>query len=348
MPGVRRHSPSGFTLIELLVVIAIIAILVALLLPAVQQAREAARRTQCKNNLKQIGLAIHNYHDVFNSHPLAVSAMSAAYPGCSSWIVSRGWSFRVFILPQIEQAPMYQSMNLDATSTYACMGGIPANSGADVARRTPLSAYICPSDDSLPRGSDGVAGSNYAELVRARGDAGHGNTTPDQTTLDFGAITRYGTSMKSMKDGSSNTIVVGEVYRGKKFTRVEGGPANENGRRCRDWTESTGWCQCNAGVRRDTALVSATNPYGYVGSASDTGGGTYPSRVINDKRDDKVSWTDSVDGGNQGARPMSSAHTGGAQALLGDGSVRFISENIDTLTHAYLVGVADQQVIGEF
>src|SRR6478735_4581053 len=100
---------KGFTLIELLVVIAIIAILIALLLPAVQQAREAARRTGCRNNLKQIGLALHNYHDVFNRFPNMVMA-GTAYTGCQTWVVSRGWAWRVAILPQIDQAATYNAM----------------------------------------------------------------------------------------------------------------------------------------------------------------------------------------------------------------------------------------------
>ena len=276
-----------FTLIELLVVIAIIAILIALLLPAVQQAREAARRTQCKNNLHNIGLALHNYHDIFNALPLSMSAQAGAYPGCPGWVISRGWSFRVSILPQIEQAAMYQAMDLNNRSTYGCMGGLPAGSGALLAQQKVVSAYICPSDDSLPRRGS-VASTNYAGASRARGDASHGATDQDQTTRDLGAITRFGSSLNNFKDGTSNTIVVGEVYRGKKFTRVEGGPANENFNRCRDWTEATGWCQINAGVRVGVAPTAA-NPFGYVGSSTDTGGGTYPSRVINDKRDDLVS-----------------------------------------------------------
>src|SRR5690348_6625120 len=103
----RRRK--AFTLIELLVVIAIIAILIALLLPAVQQAREAARRSQCRNNLKQIGLALHNYHDVFNRFPNTIMSWTFAYPGtngaCPGWIFSRGHSWKVSILPQIDQAP---------------------------------------------------------------------------------------------------------------------------------------------------------------------------------------------------------------------------------------------------
>jgi len=98
MTKARKHR--GFTLIELLVVIAIIAILIALLLPAVQQAREAARRTECKNNLKQIGLAIHNYHDSFNTIP----------PG---WIGGTGYSWQIFLLPGVEQSNLYNALNFN-------------------------------------------------------------------------------------------------------------------------------------------------------------------------------------------------------------------------------------------
>src|SRR3954463_8669310 len=98
----------GFTLIELLVVIAIIAILIALLLPAVQQAREAARRTQCKNNLKQIGLALHNYHDVFGCIPPGY--IDIGTPN-SPTVYDGGWSWASMILPQIDQAPLFNSFD---------------------------------------------------------------------------------------------------------------------------------------------------------------------------------------------------------------------------------------------
>src|SRR5581483_8700238 len=111
LPLFRRHAMArrswkkGFTLIELLVVIAIIAILIALLLPAVQQAREAARRTQCKNNLKQLGLALHNYHDNFNTFPPGGVNGTAATSNYQGW----GWS--IMLLPQIDQAPLYNQIN---------------------------------------------------------------------------------------------------------------------------------------------------------------------------------------------------------------------------------------------
>ena len=129
----------GFTLIELLVVIAIIAILIALLLPAVQQAREAARRSQCKNNLKQIGLAIHNYHDVSRSFPF-------------SWMLGNDFNasvWGVMILPYLDQAPLYNrwDSSVPAWDTAATVFGFPASpvQGNLAVIRTPLAVYKCPS-----------------------------------------------------------------------------------------------------------------------------------------------------------------------------------------------------------
>ena len=111
----------GFTLIELLVVIAIIAVLIALLLPAVQQAREAARRTQCKNNLKQIGLALHNYHDTMLTFPFAGTVGADVVNGATTG--PNGFNWRFFILPYIDQGPLYNqvsALNLQGTACYGC------------------------------------------------------------------------------------------------------------------------------------------------------------------------------------------------------------------------------------
>ena len=342
---------KAFTLIELLVVIAIIAILIALLLPAVQQAREAARRTQCKNNLKNIGLALHNYHDTFDRLPNVMFSRSNAYPTCQSWVRSRGFSWRVAILPYIEQAALYNSIEpqLNVTGYNGCLGNIPGGTPIADARNTVLDVYQCPSDDTEPRVVTNVAGTNYAAAVRASGGVGgaqHGQVNQDNNKLDLGAICRAGCRLTDIKDGTSNTIMVGEIYRGKKFTRTEGGPVNINRQRCRDWMETTAYCQVNSGAKTDASHVDAAggNPFGWYAVKSEGGyqfrGGT---RVINDPEDDMVTWTDSVDSGNEGSRPMSSAHEGGAQALLGDGAVVFISENVDVVSLAHSFGRSDGQ-----
>ena len=346
----RRRA---FTLIELLVVIAIIAILIALLLPAVQQAREAARRTQCKNNLKQLGLALHNYHDVFDTFPSTVSASSTnnLAPGCSGWVVSRGFSWRFKILPYMDQAAIYNQMDQDNAGYNGCFGGFAAGSVNNRLRGTVITAFLCPSDDTEANtpadANNPYSGSNYAAAVRARADEQHGDPTNGDATRDMGAMTRYGTSVTDVKDGTSNTVLVGEVYRAKNFERTDGalpgpgGPpaatANHNRRRCFDWLESTGYCQCNAGVVVDSSItVSTSNPKQY-------------KQIwrINDAKPDQVTWVDSVDGGNGGGRPMSSTHVGGAQALMADGAVKFISENVDgvTLGHNFSAAGKESTVI---
>ena len=137
----------GFTLIELLVSIAIIAVLIALLLPAVQQAREAARRTQCKNNLKQIGLAMHNYHDTHNGFPNGNIASSA-----------RGWgmSWYMRILPYVDQAPVYNKLNFSGTQPgWSCCGDTVGQANGDVIRGIRFAFTVCPSSSLQDMGDSG-------------------------------------------------------------------------------------------------------------------------------------------------------------------------------------------------
>jgi prepilin-type N-terminal cleavage/methylation domain-containing protein len=150
MPNVRSpRKARGFTLIELLVVIAIIAILVALLLPAVQQAREAARRSACKSNIKQIGVAMHNYHDIFNTLPPGYISNRAGLSGSTSWCRSGGTSgtlqyapWPVLILPYVDQAALYESFDWDVPFQAASNQMTTPNSNLLVA----MTAYQCPSD----------------------------------------------------------------------------------------------------------------------------------------------------------------------------------------------------------
>jgi prepilin-type N-terminal cleavage/methylation domain-containing protein len=325
----RQRSRRGFTLIELLVVIAIIAILIALLLPAVQQAREAARRTQCKNNLHNIGLALHNYHDQFTMFPPA--AIEGAATCSQGWIFGNRTSWRTMILPQFDQAPLYNSINFNEWLAQNCpAGSVQANPNTiNLARRQVIPGYLCPSDPTEFIRGDG-AGTNYAGMyATGRPIAGdttsttrcgpfympgatpqdipatpgslcpsHGGLKGGQRNRNDGGFPVPGESVDKMKDGASNTVMVAEVFRGKDFFHTSPGSAS-NANRCRWWIAVTGYCGADA------------------------------SRPPNDPQRDEVDWADDHRFDGWGPRPASSVHEGGIHILAGDGAARFISENID-------------------
>lgn len=201
----RRNRKAGFTLIELLVVIAIIAVLIALLLPAVQQAREAARRTQCKNNLKQIGLAIHNYHDSFNATPpgwIGVTGLTTDIYGINGW----GWA--AHILPQMEQGNIYATMNFNVNLSDPSMSAL---------LRTVIPSYRCPTDVSentwiLNDGSADheLATANYVGVF-GTSDIDDCATTPNDPCRGEGAFYQNSAlKFRDFTDGLSNTMIVGE------------------------------------------------------------------------------------------------------------------------------------------
>ena len=205
-----RRSRLGFTLIELLVVIAIIAILIALLLPAVQQAREAARRTQCKNNLKQIGIALHTYHDTHGALPMG------GYPDASN---EEAWGWGAYILPQMEQDNLFEQMGVSTRRLTEML----ANTTDRTLAQTKLDSFICPSDrgkhlmnggtmnsgsgryfagnSGVPTGFR-VAKSNYIGVC-GWGDV---NKTNNDGVLHLGSAV----SFADVIDGLSNTFAVGE------------------------------------------------------------------------------------------------------------------------------------------
>ncbi|HUQ69794.1 MAG TPA: DUF1559 domain-containing protein, partial [Planctomycetaceae bacterium] len=227
----RQRLRHGFTLIELLVVIAIIAILIALLLPAVQQAREAARRTQCKNNLKQIGLAMHNYHDIHNTFP--PSFIMRNPPSANANAVERsmyGWGS--LILPQIDQAPLFNQLNVGTTllETNLINGNLAA-------LQTSFPAFRCPSDTGPQLNNfndatsdDPVANANqYNAFLTSNGTdriattlsnfvmvAGTSDsTTPPVYAAQYGPAQGVGflnskINFRDITDGSSNQLMVGE------------------------------------------------------------------------------------------------------------------------------------------
>lgn len=192
---------QGFTLIELLVVIAIIGVLVALLLPAVQAAREAARRAQCTNNLKQIGLALHNYHSAHGVFPMGGSKNMRQLPDIyDMWTC---WSGQAMILPFLEQKPLYDSINFN----WAPIGfpGDPPILINGTASNAVISAFLCPSD---PKTGSGGNTNNYA--------ACYGTTTIDPEGQSTGLFAFYSTfPISSVTDGTSSTIAFSEARIGE-------------------------------------------------------------------------------------------------------------------------------------
>ena len=214
------RTRRGFTLIELLVVIAIIAVLIALLLPAVQSAREAARRAQCTNNLKQIGLAIHNYHTSNNVFPPgAAASYNPVSGGCISWM---GWSAQALMLGYIEQMPMYNAANF-MLDPMVGVGGVMNNT----VRYTRLAAFVCPSDNNagLQQGQTGSPLLNNYYASEGTTDYANGGTNggappycnggTGSTGVFYYAIS-YG--IQNITDGTSNTVAFSECLTGSNGT----------------------------------------------------------------------------------------------------------------------------------
>jgi prepilin-type N-terminal cleavage/methylation domain-containing protein len=315
----------AFTLIELLVVIAIIAILVALLLPAVQQAREAARRAQCKSNLKQIGIALHNYHDVHRRIPQGKVVRAQSMPGCPNWINGSGFSWRVMILPMMDAASLYEENAGDTVGISTCgMYTSPESRASRLALiRGSMPAYLCPSDDTIiganqPSNYAGIGGNHFQS---------HRFTNVNATRE--GMLSYRGSKFRDASDGLSNTALVGEVYRGVLFNRYSGGPRNETGNRCRWWAAESGFCHADTFNPPNAAHSGNGNNRGQTPPQNGTtnnlaclNGGPGPCA-------DQVSWSDDLNTNQDGARGVSSAHVGGAHILFGDGAVHFVNDSLD-------------------
>jgi prepilin-type N-terminal cleavage/methylation domain-containing protein len=345
----KRHK--GFTLIELLVVIAIIAILIALLLPAVQQAREAARRTQCKNNLKQFGLALHNYHDVYNTFPRFVQG--SRYDGTGDgW---RSFSAHAMILPYIDQAPLYNKIDFNLNACCESGGAAGGNNDA-LLNAVRISAFMCPSD-SPPQNMG--APNNYA-VCMGPNTGFDADVNQGQQNGIFNRHQWCGIS--DIKDGTSNTIAVGEI-----LTTDQGGAVGSQAElsKVRDGGGGTGGHSEYANPRHWPAITktdadtwgaafgAVTNINGNrVGDKWFHGepGRTAFNTLLNPNSPyPNGSWHCGgchYDGGTLIA--ARSSHTGGVQVLLADGAVRFISENIDWSTYQALGGRNDGVVVGEF
>lgn len=324
-----RHTRdrAGFTLVELLVVIAIIGILIALLLPAVQAAREAARRSQCSNNLKQLALGLHNYHDVYRSFPSgAIQDGKQIRDGLCNEGTHGCWAWTAFLLPFVEQQTLHDTLGVGITPAH--MAAADATKLAVMQR--PIPTLRCPSDTApdlnsdqqVPNGSGSdvncatgcvpIATANYVgsnhswDLNRYTWNGLMGTRTTDAVQP---------TTMAQILDGTSNSFALGE----------------------RAWL---------LGDRKLQAAVALmTNGDSDVssdqGSVYAMGCGRY-----------RLNCTDRA----ECARGFSSRHPGGSQFAMIDGSVRFVSETIDhnTSTDAVdstferLISIKDGQPVGEY
>lgn len=306
----RKNSRYGFTLIELLVVIAIIAILVALLLPAVQQAREAARRSSCKNNLKQFGLAMHNYHDVHNVFP----PMSNAGWGSSN---TTQFSWTVHVLPFVEQSAMY-----DALKGSAQTAGLPVPWSPNAVMQVGnIATFLCPSDP-LP----GTFSGGPISYKVSTGDQAYQNDEDATPRGMFGRNSKV--SFRDVTDGTSNTIMMGEriIGNGGNTDIVMGtGRINDTSATAAVPTA------CTAIIN----LATKTFTGGVVSSGQCAGcriwdGRPHFSAITTILSPNSGSCQSSSSDGDWEYANLSSRHTGGAQVVMADGSVRFISENIDS------------------
>ncbi len=352
----RSVNRLGFTLVELLVVIAIIGILIALLLPAVQAAREAARRSQCTNNLKQLALAVHNYADTFKCFPSGFISSLPALPTSASAAEPSVWTWGALVLPYVEQSSLSDVLQV-GTLTLQQNLSIPAGLAA---LQTPVAAFVCPSDVGPPLNDFGVKYGtatvypntstqfrSYEKCVTSNGtdripiaksnyigvcSVGDSMTPPSGDVAAYGApvgVFFWNSSIqfRDITDGTSNTAMLGE--------------------RC---------------YKLGNLLMGAGTVFGCSPLAS---GYSSRTRAINNALGIPY-WgmNQTVTAWEHQNRAFSSLHPGGAQFALCDGSVRFISDTIDfrgnsisgmtspnqgvDSTFERLLSRNDNQVVGEF
>ena len=330
-----RNVRRGFTLIELLVVIAIIAILVALLLPAVQQAREAARRSSCKNNLKQLGLALHNYHDVYNMFP----------PG-SPVIPTGGASINVYasaftsLLAFIEEGNLKDLYNDEA----------PWERQAVAVAQTEISVFQCPSDSgpqvitiaamaSLPTVVPQKTNFGALDYLLCKG-SNHNWCLNTSALGNTRGMFDWNTSVsfRDVTDGTSNTIAIGEGATGNNYRICEGA---QN-------------CQTPAaGNPYQAWIIPQISEAGFKGLLGGAFCSIYGSTAANLNKNPVTesffaNITTCTDNTAEFVSNFRSPHPGGGQFTLTDGSVRFLSENISQVVYDSLATIGGGEVVGEF
>jgi prepilin-type N-terminal cleavage/methylation domain-containing protein/prepilin-type processing-associated H-X9-DG protein len=332
----RQNCRSAFTLIELLVVIAIIAILIGLLLPAVQKVRGAAARLKCQNNLKQIGLALHNYHGDFGYFPPWGFDFNPPPPNNPYGPQTEGFSAFVWILPYIEQGNLTNTFTLNRSVIDPT--NLPPPLGTSPGGGTNISTYLCPSAPTrtvdygpffaaagLPVTSLPLGGTDYAVM---RGFtqtfwnncvAGLTNPTIPWPGEESGAMGVKGgrTRLDDIRDGASNTILVTEDA-GRQQVYAAGQPVMPNAPGDNGWTLNAAWADYNTKI-----TVNGASPTGVPGG----GCGVVNVRNVGE---------------------IYSFHINGANMLLGDGSVTFLNNSVQPTVLAALITRAGGEVVGSY
>jgi prepilin-type N-terminal cleavage/methylation domain-containing protein len=339
-----RASRRGFTLIELLVVIAIIAVLVGLLLPAVQSAREAARRSQCKNNLKQIGLALHNYHDSHRVLPKAnfmVASDTSVTPTAFSTANSfhwegRSWLFMLF--PNLDQSSLFKKIPPILPWDHSAYTAI---------RRIRVPGLMCPSDRAYPGADSGNC--NY-----------HASTGPqlgwlNNATSNVGIFNvNYSVRFSDIKDGTSSTICAAEgligdnnnsVYDIADYVRSVPLPGT--------WTNATVSPPASEVLAYGQACASGISDHRSTGGR-DWLPGTIATNIFNTIAPPNWIYPSCSEcatcgySDDRGVYPSRSYHVGGTHHLMGDGAVRFMANNIDLSLYQKLGTRASKEPVANF
>lgn len=349
----QRNSRAGFTLVELLVVIAIIGVLVGLLLPAVQAAREAARRMSCGNNLKQLGLSMHNYHSAFNMFPCGKGGTRSIAANSLFLSNSGNLSALVALLPFVEQQALWETISNPYTNTttsfvFPAMGPTPG--GTTSADYPPwasqVTAYRCPSDPAIPLLK---AGTNYAACwgdisSRTSRDGSPNNKRGvfiPQNSSSSNPNDHAGRSLTDIRDGTSNTIAMGEVALSVGTREVIGNVivgvniANNNNPPSRN-------CRATVDPARPRFYLDPLPIASYFLIGDTAHGGDWADGNVKNTGFLTIMPPNgpSCVGGNEtnAAVTATSHHSGGVQVLMADGAVRFVTESIDA---------GDQDAVGQ-
>ena len=351
----RRPIQRGFTLIELLVVIAIIAVLIALLLPAVQQAREAARRSQCKNNLKQFGIGMHNYHD--SNRAFQRANYSSVATSTTGW---QGFAGHVMLLPHMDRVPLFKQIDFK----QSFWGGVNVTLKA-----TRINAFLCPSDGGWKYGtygndggSDG-AGNNYfvsggpslLMLGVTGGGVGGSPGTPIGNSDQIGICNLFrNVTIGDIRDGTSSTIAVSEGIIGDGDSSIFTLGDVIRGVNIPAGFPNTFASQAQLDSYSAACMASGSPPTHYGITGKNWINGMPGQSFFNTLNPPNSRNVDCMECGGcawYDARAVITArsyHKGGVHALMGDGATRFINNSINIGTWQRLGAISDGQPVGEF